>query len=392
LLATPGSPSAIARSNSRTVADLEIEWPAVSIVICAYNAAETLDECLRNVALLDYPRLEVIVVDDGSVDETAEIAERQPGVRLIRLQHAGLSEARNVGFREASGEFVAYLDADAYPAAEWVHYLVLGAAGERVVASGGPNVPPPDEPPGARVVAHSPGAPIPVLYRPDRALHLPGCNMVFRRQVLEQLGGFDTDLTSAEDTDLQLRLRQRGLELGYHPAALVWHRRRPGLRRYLRQQRSYGRGQALATVRNPAYFRHYRRRKLYMALGRARTQEPDFLAVSYRSLWWRRRPKLELAHQWGIPTAMALIATAPLGLMRRILIAPAAAGAAWLGLLFGIDVALTIRDLQWHPRRPRTAMQVAALQVLRPAAFVWAMVTEAARLRLRAARLESRSR
>jgi hypothetical protein len=129
-----------------------------------------------------------------------------------------------------------------------------------------------------------------------------------------------------------------------------------------------------------------------MALGRARTQEPDFLAVSYRSLWWRRRPKLELAHQWGIPTAMALIATAPLGLMRRILIAPAAAGAAWLGLLFGIDVALTIRDLQWHPRRPRTAMQVAALQVLRPAAFVWAMVTEAARLRLRAARLESRSR
>jgi cellulose synthase/poly-beta-1,6-N-acetylglucosamine synthase-like glycosyltransferase len=216
--------------------------------------------------------------------------------------------------------------------------------------------------------------------------------MVFRRQVLEQLGGFDTDLTSAEDTDLQLRLRQRGLELGYHPAALVWHRRRPGLRRYLRQQRSYGRGQALATVRNPAYFRHYRRRKLYTALGRARTHEPDLLAVSYRSLRWRRRHRLDLAHQWGIPAAMALIATAPLGLERRILMAPAAAGVAWLALLFGVDVALAIRDLQWHPRRPLTAMHVAALQVLRPPAFVWPMLTQAAFLRLRDARPEPQQR
>jgi glycosyltransferase involved in cell wall biosynthesis len=386
-LATADSRSAIARANHRTVADVEVEWPAVSVVVCAYNAAETLDECLRNVALLDYPRLEVIVVDDGSVDETAEIVERHPRVRLVRLDHAGLSEARNVGFRQATGELVAYLDADAYPPPEWVRFLVLGSFGDGVVASGGPNVPPPDDPPGAEVVAHCPGAPIPVLYRADRALHIPGCNMAFRRQVLDELGGFDPGLTSAEDTDLQLRIRERGLELGYHSAALVWHRRRPGVRTYLRQQRSYGRGQALAAVRNPAYFHHHRRYKVVRALGRATTQEPAFVPVSYRALWWRRRHVLDLAHQWGVPSSIALVAMAPLGLARRSLITPAAVAGASVACLFGIDVVLAIRDLQRRPRRRLTAMQVAALQLLRPLAFVWGTLSQAARLQLRQARL-----
>jgi glycosyltransferase involved in cell wall biosynthesis len=385
-LAAADSRSAIARSNKRTVADLEVEWPAVSVVVCAYNAAETLDQCLRNVALLDYPRLEVIVVDDGSVDQTAEIVERHPGVRLVRLDHAGLSAARNAGFGQATGELVAYLDADAYPPPEWVRFLVLGFCGDGVVASGGPNVPPPDEPPGAQVVARCPGAPIPVLYRADRALHIPGCNVAFRRQVLDELGGFDPDLTSAEDTDLELRLRERGLELGYHPAALVWHRRRPGVRTYLKQQRSYGRGQALAAVRNPAYFHHHRRHKVVRALGRSTTREPAFLPVGYRSLWWRRRHVLDLAHQWGVPPAIALVATAPLGVARRILIAPAAVAGAYLACLFGIDVVLAARDLQRHPRRPVTAVQIAALQLLRPLAFVWGTLSQAARLRLRQAR------
>jgi glycosyltransferase involved in cell wall biosynthesis len=379
--------SAIAGSNARTVADLEVDWPAVSVVICAYNAAETLDECLRNVAVLDYPRLEVIVVDDGSVDETAEIAQRHSGVRLVRLDHAGLSEARNVGFRTATRELVAYLDADAYPPPEWIRYLALGSLGDGVAASGGPNVPPHDDPPGAQVVAHSPGAPIPVLYRPDRALHVPGCNMAFRRQVLDELGGFDPDLTSAEDTDFELRLRERGLELGYHPAAFVWHHRRPGVRTYLKQQRSYGRGQALAAVRNPAYFHRHRRHKIVRALGRATTQEPVFLPVSYRSLWWRRRHVLDLAHQWGVPSMIALLATAPLGLARRILVIPAALAGAYLACLFGIDVVLAMSDLPRRPRRRLTAVQVAALQVLRPPAFVWGMLTQAARMRLRQASL-----
>jgi glycosyltransferase involved in cell wall biosynthesis len=385
-LATQDSRAAIARSNVRTVADLAVEWPTVTIIICAYNAAATLDECLDNVALLDYPQLEVIVVDDGSIDDTAGIVDRHHRVRLISLDHAGLSSARNVGFREARGEVVAYLDADAYPPPEWVRFLVLGLTGDRVVASGGPNVPPPDERPGAQVVAHCPGAPIPFLHRADRALHLPGCNLALRREVLHDLGGFDPELTSAEDVDLQLRLRDRGHELGYHPAAFVWHRRRPGVRTYLSQQRGYGRGQAFAVVRSPAAYRHHRLNKFRRAAARGtRLKGPVAVPVCYRSLWWRRRCRLDLAHQWGIPFGVAVVATAPLGLARRMLATPAAMAAALLTGLFCVDAALAMRDLQRRPRRLLTAVQIAAYQLLRPPAFVWGTVTQAASLRLRRA-------
>jgi glycosyltransferase involved in cell wall biosynthesis len=387
-LATPESRSAVARANRRSIAELDVAWPSVTVVVCAYNAAGTLDECLRHIALLDYPKLEVIVVDDGSRDETATIVNRHSRVDLVRLDHAGLSEARNVGFRHAKGEMVAYLDADAYPPPEWVRFLVLGSLDDGVVASGGPNVPSPDDPARANVIAYCPGTPIPALYRADRALHLPGCNMAFRREVLIELGGFHPALTAAaDDVDLQLRIRERGLELGYHPAAFVWHHRRPGVRPYLKQQHSYGRAQTLLAARNPGYFHRHRWHKLRRALGRGtRPDWPVVVPVFYRSQRWRQRHGLDLAHQWGVPVALAALATAPLGWARRILVGPAALAGTYLVGLFGIDAALAFRDLQRRPRRLLMAVQIAVLQVLRPPAFVWGTFTQAARQRLARAR------
>ena len=112
--------------NRRTAADLRhpVDWPSISVVVCAYNAAETLEECLTHACALDYPRREVIVVDDGSTDATAAIAARHQ-VRLATIDHAGLATARNEGLRLATGDLVAYLDADAYPPPEWPHYLAL---------------------------------------------------------------------------------------------------------------------------------------------------------------------------------------------------------------------------------------------------------------------------
>src|SRR5204863_479913 len=81
----------------------------ITVVICAYNAAVTLDECLTATCALEYPNLEVLVVDDGSTDATAAIARRHPRARLVQIPHAGLSVARNAGARAATGEIVAYL-------------------------------------------------------------------------------------------------------------------------------------------------------------------------------------------------------------------------------------------------------------------------------------------
>jgi GT2 family glycosyltransferase len=241
--------------NRRDVSDLELEWPSISVVICAYNAAATLDECLRHACSLDYPQLEIIVVDDGSTDDTASIARRYPRARLVQIDHGGLSVARNEGLRAARGELVAYLDSDAYPTPEWPYYLALGLQGSNLGGVGGPNVPPADAPLGAQVVAHSPGGPVHVLLTDDRAEHIPGCNVAFRKVVLEEIGGFDPVYTAAgDDVDVCWRVLDRGWDIAFHPAALVWHHRRPGLRAYLRQQAGYGRAEALVQARHPARF------------------------------------------------------------------------------------------------------------------------------------------
>ena len=75
------------------------ETPRVSVVVCSHNGAATLDECLRSLIALDYPDYEVIVVDDGSADDTREILARFPEVLAIHQDHSGLSAARNAGLR-----------------------------------------------------------------------------------------------------------------------------------------------------------------------------------------------------------------------------------------------------------------------------------------------------
>src|SRR5206468_9050646 len=97
-------------------------WPLISVVVCSYNGARRIRDCLEGVCGLEYPRFEAIVVDDGSTDRTAEIAREFPA-RVIRTAQRGLSHARNVGLRAAAGDIVAYIDDDARPDPHWLTYL-----------------------------------------------------------------------------------------------------------------------------------------------------------------------------------------------------------------------------------------------------------------------------
>jgi GT2 family glycosyltransferase len=219
--------------------------PTVSVVVCTHNGAATLADCLEGVAALRYPRFETIVVDDGSTDASAEIAATF-GARVISTESQGLSAARNTGLAAACGELVAYLDDDARPDPDWLAYLAAGFAATGHAAIGGPNVAPAGDGAVAACVANAPGGPVHVLVSDTEAEHLPGCNMAFRREALAAAGGFDPRFrTAGDDVDLCWRLRERGETLGFHPAALVWHRRRGSVRRFWRQQRGYGHAEAL---------------------------------------------------------------------------------------------------------------------------------------------------
>jgi GT2 family glycosyltransferase len=362
---------AMARHRRRTVRDLEVDWPSISVVVNAYNAEETLDECLSRCDQLEYPSLEVIVVDDGSTDATATIAGAHPDVRVVSLPRSGLSVARNVGYRAAGGELIAYLDADAYPSPDWPWYLALAALEHAVGGSGGPNIPPPGEPASARIVARSPGGPVPQLRSPDRAHHLPGCNMAFWKDVLEQLDGFDPVLEGAEDIDFEWRVFASGRQLAYHPAALVWHHRRAGLAGYLRQQRHYGRSQAILEQRYPQRFPPGYRFRKAAARIRGRSDEDAQCAVKYLTLPRPDPAPLALAHQWGVPAALALCLTGPFALVRRRLAVPAVGGTAFLGALFVIDAVRAGTARRSSERTLGFRVGVAAFRLLRPLAFRW---------------------
>ena len=222
-----------------------IPWPRISVVVCSCNGVRTIRDACEGLRRLDYPNYEVIVVDDGSTDDTAAIAS-QYDVRLIRTPNRGLSSARNTGLAAATGEIVAYLDDDAYPDPHWLTYLAATFLSTSHVGVGGPNIAPAGDGPIAECVARAPGGPVHVLVTDREAEHIPGCNMAFRTAYLEAVGGFDPRFrTAGDDVDVCWRLQDRGWTLGFHPAAVVWHHRRNSVRTYWRQQIGYGRAEAM---------------------------------------------------------------------------------------------------------------------------------------------------
>ena len=236
-------------------ADQRANWPHVSVVVCAYNAEATIDECLTSLEHLTYPSYDVIVVDDGSRDATARIAAEHARARVVSTPNGGLSRARNIGIAEAAGEIVAFTDADVRVDPEWLTYLVQPMLTSDVVGAGGPNVVPADDPWLAQCVARAPGGPTHVMLDDRVAEHVPGCNMAFRREALQAIDGFDPIfLRAGDDVDLCWRLQRRGWQIGFAPSALVWHRHRGSVRAYWRQQVGYGEGETWLTVHHPEKF------------------------------------------------------------------------------------------------------------------------------------------
>jgi GT2 family glycosyltransferase/DNA-binding beta-propeller fold protein YncE len=255
-------------------------WPSVSVVVCAYNAGETIDGCLRSLESLTYPDYDIILVNDGSRDATGDIGRRHPRVRVIDIPNGGLSAARNVGLAESRGEIVAYTDADVRVDRDWLTYLVQPFLTSDVVGSGGPNVVPPDDPPMAQCIARAPGSPTHVLLDDRLAEHVPGCNMAFRRDALLAVGGFNAIyLRAGDDVDMCWRLQARGWKIGFASAALVWHHHRSTVKEYWRQQVGYGEGETWLMAHHPEKFLDGR------MLWRGRIYSP---LPFVRSLWGMR--------------------------------------------------------------------------------------------------------
>ena len=225
--------------------------PFISVVVCSYNGSRTIRDCMEGLQKLNYPHFEVIVVDDGSKDNLAEIVSEYP-VRLISTPNMGLSSARNTGMYYSKGEIIAYIDDDAYPDPHWLDYLAYAYITSTHACIGGPNLAPADDGPIATCVANAPGGPVHVLISDEIAEHVPGCNLSVRKDVLMEIGGFDPIFRCAgDDVDVCWRIQNAGYTIGFHPAALVWHHRRNSLSNYWKQQMGYGKAEALLESKWP---------------------------------------------------------------------------------------------------------------------------------------------
>lgn len=366
--------------NRREVRDLKKRWPSMSVVVCAHNAEATLDECLERTCALDYPRLEIVVVDDGSSDRTVAITQSHPEARLVSIPHSGLATARNEGLKNSKGEIVAFLDSDAFPSPEWPYYLALGIDKEEVVGVGGPNECPPSDGRRAQEIAAAPGGPIHVLLSDDRAEHIPGCNMAFTREALDQLGGFDpVYMVAGDDVDFCWRVLDRDWEIGFHPAAFVWHHPRAAVGAYLRQQWGYGRSEALVQARHPDRFSMVGaarwRGRIYSAAPlrpwRERIYRGLYGAAPYQSVYRGGGELRDIAHQLGVPLALAGVLLAPAMLMVRPLVLLPALGAAFLVGLAASDFSRISVPANARNSPLKFRLMLTLLNLMQPVARAW---------------------
>jgi len=226
-----------------------------SVIVCTRDGRGRIADCLNSLKRLRDAEFEVVVVDDGSTDGTADhVRTHFPETKLIELQPCGLSAARNAGAEAATGDVLAFTDDDCEADADWLNRLAACFA-EGWDAAGGPNLPPPPGNATEAIVAAAPGAASHVMLDDREAEHVPGCNLAVTRTAFFEIGGFDADFrTAGDDVDFCWRLRDAKKRIGFAPTAFVWHHRRPSLRGYLKQQIGYGLAEAMLMHKHPSRF------------------------------------------------------------------------------------------------------------------------------------------
>jgi glycosyltransferase involved in cell wall biosynthesis len=222
--------------------------PFFSVIVPTYERASQLASCLGALARLDYPRgrFEVIVVDDGSAEPPASVAEQfreSLDVRLYAQRNAGPSAARNFGAERARGEFLAFTDDDCEPERGWLRAFAsrFAQTPERIVGGRTQNALK------SNVYAEASQAIIEVVYAhfnadADDARFFASNNLAVEASRFRELRGFDETFRTSEDREFCDRWLSRGLRMTYAPEAVVRHSHDLTLRSLWLQHFGYGRG------------------------------------------------------------------------------------------------------------------------------------------------------
>jgi GT2 family glycosyltransferase len=224
----------------------------ISVIIPAYNGARTLPVCLQAFQCQTHPPDEIIVVDDGSIDDTAAVAAGF-GVTVLSQPNAGPAAARNRGAQAAEGDILLFTDADCAPAPDWVERMVAPFADPSVAGAKG----------AYRTRQRGLIARFVQQEYQDRYDRMAGQAQIdfvdtysagYRRDIFLEAGGFDTVFLTAsvEDQEFSFRLAEGGHRLVYVPGAVVYHQHDRTLGEYIRRKYWIGYWKTLVTRRHPA--------------------------------------------------------------------------------------------------------------------------------------------
>jgi len=224
-----------------------------SIIIPTFNGASRIGNCLD--ALLRQtaqPNLEILVVDDGSTDNTADVVGRYPGVRCISQSNAGPAAARNRGAAEAHGTIILFTDDDCVPMPDWVEAMLAPFRDPAVVGAKGIY----------RTRQKSLIARFVQIEYEDRYRLMSNLDCIdfidtysaaFRRDRFLEMTGYDTSfpVACAEDVELSYRMSARGWKMKFAPAAIVYHTHPDSLSAYLKKKYKFAFWRVLAVRKNP---------------------------------------------------------------------------------------------------------------------------------------------
>jgi len=235
----------------------------ISVIISVRNAQKSIAKCLDSIFGVDYDNFEVIVVDDGSNDGTAQILkEFLPKIKVVtNLVSHGPSAARNAAGLIASGELLAFTDADCLVHRQWLNELERCFVEYPLsVSAGGCQLLPIDagsfQKKVQRLFEKSAGMTDYIKSGSGMRLvhHNPSCNSIYKRDAFLREGGFLEGLWPGEDVELDLRLRRKGYLIVFNPKAIVYHYRQESMKAFQRMMFRYGNAQGFL-VRRYGFFR-----------------------------------------------------------------------------------------------------------------------------------------
>ena len=234
--------------------DEDSESARITVIVPVRNEAKKISRCLEALQAQSYPPHEIIVVDGHSTDKTVEIAMRYP-VKVLYENIGTRAGANQIGIKQAKGDFIAFTDADCRPEKDWLKNLIRefddGIAGVGgVVRNIGNSAWENSINMAMETFLGSAQSVQGRVYETKKTVSsISGCNCMYRKEDLVRVGGFDLNLPTAEDTELNRRMRKIGT-LVYTPDAIINHNHTRGLKEFAKRTYQYGYGKGKCLIRD----------------------------------------------------------------------------------------------------------------------------------------------